>query len=1051
MSAIIATPRHDYTATSKLDGADVAVNDVKTHALYTVDDLLFNRSRTIPDTPLVAYPASSRGRADYVHYTAQDLDRFADHSASKYASMGLVPENHGPDAEVVGLLAPSNLDYVASIFALHRLGFAVLLLSNRLATEAYVSLLHKTNCRRIVSSENLNKQVMAIQSETEVTRYPVHSQTEYNLKDPLIPRYPRQQGNRSSSNRIAFIIHSSGSTGLPKPIFQTQAACLMNYSSSFGYRAFLTLPLYHNHGLSSFFRAVYSGKEIALFNANLPLSGPNLIEAMRAVNPECFYGVPYALKLLAETESGVEVLRKCKLVLFGGSSCPDDLGDRLVEAGVYLVGHYGATEIGQLMTSFRPIEDKAWNYVRPLPASAPYMLMTSRGPNTFECVVLDGLPSKVVSNSDDPPNSFRTSDLFSPHPTIPNAWKYLGRLDDRVTLVNGEKVLPIPYEHQIRENELVREACVFGVGRAFPGLIIILSEKASGLSKAQVLDSLWPVVQAANARVEGFSQISRQMIEVLDVGVEYPCTDKGTMIRAAFYRKFEKLVDSIYLRFESPADVNDGSRLQLNCQELKLYLHNLFVQNLGFEQIDDTTDFFEAGVDSLQALSVRGIMMRELDLGSNTLGQNVVFEYPNISALATHLFSVRTGTETVETDEIETMRELIEKYSTFESHIPGACLVDGETIILTGVTGSLGAHVLAQLLAQDHVKAVYCLVRASTQAEAQSRVLSTLSSKQLDSELHLEKIHCLPSDLSRDDLGLDVSTLDTLRKTLTTIIHCAWAVNFNLGVKSFEQHHVKGTFNLLNLCLGVSTTQPAKLFFCSSISAAAGTPLPAIIQETYIDDLSHAQNMGYARSKLVTETIVKAAAEQTGVTANVLRVGQIVGDTKLGLWNSTEAISLMIRSASIIGALPALEETPSWLPVDVVARSVLELANLDTDTVKNEDEDTSIVFHVQNSHLFHWTNELLPALRNAGLTFETVSQREWIRRLRDSESDPQKNPTIKLLDFFAEKYDNDNPGRKGLVFVTEKTGERSKAIGHGYDIIGSGIVKKIVDSWRQEW
>lgn len=218
----------------------------------------------------------------------------------------------------------------------------MLLLSNRLATEAYVFLLHKTKCNRIVSSENLSKQVAAIQSETPVSRYPLLGQSDYDIKDPLVPRFPRQQGSPSSSNRIAFIIHSSGSTGLPKPIFQTQAACLMNYSSSFGYRAFLTLPLYHNHGLSSFFRAVYSGKEISLFNANLPLSGPNLIEAMHAVNPESFFGVPYALKLLSETDSGVEMLKRCKLVLFGGSSCPDDLGDRLVAAGVYLVGHYGA-------------------------------------------------------------------------------------------------------------------------------------------------------------------------------------------------------------------------------------------------------------------------------------------------------------------------------------------------------------------------------------------------------------------------------------------------------------------------------------------------------------------------------------------------------------------------------------------------------------------------------------------------------------------------------------------------------------------------------------
>lgn len=70
---------------------------------------------------------------------------------------------------------------------------------------------------------------------------------------------------------------------------------------------------------------------------------------MGAAEPESFHGVPYALKLLAESDEGIQALAKCKLVLYGGSSCPDELGDKMVDAGVYLVGHYGATEMGQLM------------------------------------------------------------------------------------------------------------------------------------------------------------------------------------------------------------------------------------------------------------------------------------------------------------------------------------------------------------------------------------------------------------------------------------------------------------------------------------------------------------------------------------------------------------------------------------------------------------------------------------------------------------------------------------------------------------------------------
>lgn len=59
-----------------------------------------------------------------------------------------------------------------------------------------------------------------------------------------------------------------------------------------------------------------------------------------SVQPEALFGVPYVYKLLGETEAGIETLRKFKLCLFGGSAMPTELGDRLVEAGVRLVGHY---------------------------------------------------------------------------------------------------------------------------------------------------------------------------------------------------------------------------------------------------------------------------------------------------------------------------------------------------------------------------------------------------------------------------------------------------------------------------------------------------------------------------------------------------------------------------------------------------------------------------------------------------------------------------------------------------------------------------------------
>jgi hypothetical protein len=57
--------------------------------VYTVNDLLVQKALSSPDAPLLAYPGSLKGTDDYVHYTARDLDRFADEAAKAYIAMGV--------------------------------------------------------------------------------------------------------------------------------------------------------------------------------------------------------------------------------------------------------------------------------------------------------------------------------------------------------------------------------------------------------------------------------------------------------------------------------------------------------------------------------------------------------------------------------------------------------------------------------------------------------------------------------------------------------------------------------------------------------------------------------------------------------------------------------------------------------------------------------------------------------------------------------------------------------------------------------------------------
>lgn len=170
-----------------------------------------------------------------------------------------------------------------------------------------------------------------------------------------------------------------------------------------------------------------------------------------------------------------------------------------------------------------------------------------------------------------------------------------------------------------------------------------------------------------------------------------------------------------------------------------------------------------------------------------------------------------------------------------------------------------------------------------------------------------KRIIGLPCDLGCEDLGIEPAVLSEMRNNVSLIIHNAWVVNFNLGLRSFEDQHIKGTHNLLNFALSVKALHPAQFIFLSSISVASRLQGRSTIAEALLRDLDSAST-GYGKSKLVAEHVVNNAATTAGVDSCVIRIGQIVGDSQRGFWNDSESIPLIIRSALTLGCLPELKE-----------------------------------------------------------------------------------------------------------------------------------------------
>jgi len=297
----------------------------------------------------------------------------------------------------------------------------------------------------------------------------------------------------------------------------------------------------------------------------------------------------------------------------------------------------------------------------------------------------------------------------------------------------------------------------------------------------------------------------------------------------------------------------------------------------------------------------------------------------------------------------------------------------------------------------------------------------------------------LATDLRMPKLGLSDKQYIELASSLNQVVHIGWPVNFNLRLASFEPS-LEGVVNLMKLCFDSESS----FYFVSSISAVYNWNQPTAVPEVVVGDPDIAQNVGYAQSKWVAENICKQTSDVTGLPVAIMRVGQLVGDSVNGIWNESEAVSLMIKAGDHLGIMPILEESPSWLPVDQAASVIVEL--LKSSSEQDSHQISSPCWHVLQSHRIPWPS-VLDYLEKSGLYFCRVSISKWLQGLRDSEQDLTVNPSIKLLSFWESKYGQGiTAGPKELVYEIEQTKRRTPTVS---SLEAPGLAQ--VEKWIQHW
>lgn len=798
------------------------------------------------------------------------------------------------------------------------------------------------------------------------------------------------------------IVHSSGSTGLPKAIalphgFYSAVKRLVEtptHGSIYpkilqGGPLFNAFPFFHAGGLFfPFVLTLYFGIPTVLPPAGQPLSAEttDLIYQHGHVQSSCL--PPAILEGLVKRTGSLQRLRQMKFIITGGALLPKSFGDAVRSARTAVYNMIASTESG--MMQHLEVGQEEWEYMR-FGAQAGiefrphseglYEMVIVRKPELEGCQAVFELFPHL--------DEYSTKDLFSPHPDPQKSdfWLCHGRTDDVLVLLNAEKFNPTLMEKIIESSPDVKSALVLGQDRFQTCLLIdpMRENTIRSPEEAQALiDRVWPYVEQANGASPSHGRIMKSLIVCTTHQKPMCRTAKGTVNRRQTTDLYAGDMDALYKARSLVRDVSISpamSEIAPNALTLEA-LRAIVGRTMGLKPIDLHNDdnFFAAGMDSLRVLEL--IHDLNLALGKSSIDPGTIYTHPTLADLAVFLQLTHQGKAIPHAaDRASQMRKALDH---FALDLPLAKPRATRVAILTGSTGGLGAYLLKSLIKHAGFTKIYCLNRSAQ-----------LPVQKID--YRVEFLRC---DFSNPLLGLPRETYDELLHSVTHILHNAWQVDFNLPLESFT-NHLLGVRHFIDFA--ANSTRNAHIFFISSVASVLNGAADTV-EEKIFNDFNMAQPMGYGESKHIAERLLYRAGLESNVSSSICRVGQIAGPIhSSGMWNRREWLPSMIASSKYLGCIPSAlgpMDRIDWIPIDLVSQVAVELFTIN----HNAATPTTQVFHLVNPSEAYWP-ELLPiVLDYLGPEVRAVPLQEWVQRLKESVfciEAINRNPAVKLIDFFS--------------------------------------------------
>jgi thioester reductase-like protein len=307
--------------------------------------------------------------------------------------------------------------------------------------------------------------------------------------------------------------------------------------------------------------------------------------------------------------------------------------------------------------------------------------------------------------------------------------------------------------------------------------------------------------------------------------------------------------------------------------------------------------------------------------------------------------------------------------------------VEQKVFLLTGATRFLGAHILNILLRHSD-STIYCLVKRKKAQSPKASLKRAFLRNGFDSSLiDSKQLIALSSNLSEPYLGLTIQQYEEISQKVTSVIHgidstsiSSKFTNNNNIINSlihYENNFILGTANLLLF------SAQKEFHFISSLDCCINGPWEKVPEGIIPLKASITTGNGCGLTKLILETILINTFDYLQLeSVSIIRTSQFTCNSKSGVWSPNDIIPLLLRSAGVTGKIPIFEEKLDWIPVDIAAKSIIDLVITENRLSRVE------VFHVSNPNpTIMWKDYLDILEESAGMKFQRIELEQWLEKL----------------------------------------------------------------------